>query len=214
MYCEDLIFDVKEGINPGENLEQFFYANFGLVKFFQKAYGVRNEEFEDFSQLCFIACMNAIKAYKKGTSNSFLSYYRRCVLHEFYEYKMEQRFPYKVNREDAKILSANGFCCIEYSDIVQSFGKEYLFTDLDENYNESEKRMMARLLWELVEEQVDTTAVNFLQDKFIHKMSYRELALKHSIEPSRVYNYYAKLLKKLKRSSDLKELADVWWSCQ
>jgi RNA polymerase sigma factor (sigma-70 family) len=205
MYCEDLIFKVQNGEEAQNNLQQFYYANFGLVLKFMGLFNVREYEKEDFSQLCFIACMSAVKAYRRGTGNSFLAYYRRCILHEFYKYKLEMRFPVKVSQTDYQKVETEGIEFYQQLDGV-------LYAKLDDTFEKVEMGLASDALWSAVHDSLDSISERLIVRNYLERVPLKEVGAEMGMDFKEVRRVHQAALRTLKRNTSIREIAKYFYN--
>lgn len=203
LYCEYLIRQAKETAGKEEQqqlLGELFFANYGLVLTFEQSFKVQNDEREDFEQLCYLALVQAFNAYQLGSKNSFLSYYRRCILHQFYVYKLEMRYPVKMPREEFRAVE-NGELEVSLTDCQFNYG------DLDDNLLCVEETMMSDVVWGEVEQVLAWNDVLLLKRRFCDEATYKELAEEFGVDPNTLRFKQHRLLIKLKKDTRLHEIA-------
>lgn len=205
MYCEYLLKQAKEfEEKEQELLGEFFFANYGLVFVFEKSFRVQLAEQEDFRQLCYLALVQAFHAYQAGNPNSFLSYYRRCVLHQYYVYKMEMRYCVKLSRTDFK--------AVEQGDIIlESTDSQFNYGDLDDNLICIEQSMMASAVWGEVERALAWQDALLLKRRFCDEVTYKDLAEELELDPDTLRFKQHHLLVKLRKNVRLHKIAQDFY---
>lgn len=194
MYCEYLLEDAKNG--DADSLKQLYLANFGLVCKFYEVFGVKDGEKDDFNQLCYIALDSAVKAYCPNGINSFLSYFRRCVLHEFYAFKLLVRYPFRV----PYLVEIPDVCSVDEVN-------EVTYSVLDDSYNESEERMISAIIWNEVRKKLPYDDYVLLYERFVKSRSYSEIAEVLHKDSDKLRFRQRTVLRKLRKDSLLKEIA-------
>lgn len=206
MYREDLIPAIKKGINVSENLQIFYYSNFGLIKRFKAIFGVRPSEEEDFEQLCFIACHKAVQAFDVTHGDSILSYYRRCVQHEFYMYKLETRFVLHVPRDKYKDAVNQGLGFPEDLDSIV-----YSYARMDENLEKVENDCIASILWEILREDLDDFSYELIYRNYKKRESMTSLSRDLGIEYIELRKLQRKALRRLRADERVQKCAQSYF---
>lgn len=207
MYCEYLIPDAKKG--DRDSLEQLFFANYNLIYLFERDFHVFKDESEDFSQICFIAFEKAVKEYQLGSLNSLLAYYRRCVQHEFYLYKLLMRYPTRVSRSDIKKIESDGF---EFTNLCSES-----FAEMDDVLSVVEIHTISAVVWREVERILGYQHCMFLKNRFVFSMKYDEILIRCEERGKTVQQLrdrQAYLLRRLRKSRLLREIAYDFFSIQ
>ncbi len=205
MYCEYLILDAKNG--DKESLSQLFFANYNFIYVFKKDLCVHQEEMEDFAQMCYIAMERAIHSFQIGGLNSFLSYYRRCVQHEFYLYKLHMRYPTRISRHDIKQVERDGF---DFSKL-----ETVTYSKLDDALNRAEIHTVSSMVWQEVETVLGSQHCGFLKERFIRYAEYEELLdwfENEFVTIAKLRDRQAYLCRRLRKSDVLKKIASDFFS--
>lgn len=200
MNGEDLFERAKDG-DVGCR-EQFFLGNRSLLFCFMKDFRVKERDRDDFLQLGYIAFNQAIESYQFGGLNTFLSYYRRSVLHHYYLYKLNMCFPSKISFEDYKEVLTNGF---DYKKFIN-----LSYFDYDERLTEVEDAIISKIVWEEVSRIVGEYWCKFLRLRFVEGKSHEEVAELFNLDEKNKLQSRSKqsyLLKKLRKSKLLRRIA-------
>ena len=198
MYCEYLLKGAKVGDKSCK--EQFFIANSGLMIKFSVDFAVRECERDDFYQLCYLAFEQALKVYEEG-KYSFLAYYRRCVLHYWYCWKLTMRCPFKISGKDYKNLTfAENFN-------FPSLDECEVYCTFDDKLLQIENDLTIVTVWEEVKKSVPKKDYEFLIKRFRYRVKYKDLAEELGVSVTSLNARQRRLLFKLKDNKKLEQIA-------
>lgn len=204
MYCEYLLKEIKDGVTSSK--EQFFLANYSVLYCFAKDFHVRTWDYEDFFQLCYIAFEKAVESYSLHSVNSFLSYYRRCAMHQYFLYKLEMHFPIKIPKELYKQVSID--------DTITTVPFDSTYLELDDCLLEVEKSLIKETIWTEVFKILGKSDTEFIYCRFVKGMSYIEFSQMEKFKNMSNLQLRSKqsyLLRKLRRSDALKIIATSFY---
>lgn len=205
MYQEELIAKIKRQENVKRNYEQLYYSNYPLIISLSKTCGVRHDDLDDFLQLAFIALRNAIAAYEETSRFSFLSFFRRCLIHEYYVYKLSMHFPCRLtNGAYQKIKeSTEGLYAVELESIE--------LHQLDYAYSASERALASSVLWDTVAQVLSAENTYIIRKRFIEECTFCEIAKELGVGAECIRQREKKSLNKLRANKVIQELrADFW----
>lgn len=204
MFCEYLLKNAKAG--DKESKEQFFCGNHGLVYCFMQDLRVPESDKDDFNQLCYIAFQQALESYPLDGINTFLSYYRRSVLHLYYLYRLEMAFPAKVSYKDYKEILTNGFDYEKFLDVS--------YYEYDELLTRAENETFSEAIWKEVKNVVGEYWYEFLRLRFVEQKSHEEIAKQFCFPEQDTQKSRSKqswLFRKLRKSNLLQTIAKDWF---
>jgi len=208
MYCEYLIPEIKGAKTDGERQEktnEFFLANYGMVLKFVSVFKVPAYERDDFCQLCFFAMLDALRAFGEG-KNTFLSYYRRCVMHQYFVYRLTMRYPFRVNRQVYSALSEGDST---YPSVLSDGA--YSYYEMDGVFNAVEQEMLSGTVWEIVRQSTTGQQYAILYMHYRQGRTYRDIAAALGYTESQVKWKKKDAFCKLRRKRVLREIArDVY----
>lgn len=171
MYCEYFIEKIQNTEISSEKMQffgEFYIANFGLIQKFHTVFGVRKHEEDDFDQLCFFALIDAIDCYEEGR-NSFLSYFRRSVLHRYFMYRLEMNYPMRVGKRYYQDVKQNAPISCNLDSCLQGYYK------MDEAFRTIESGTVSTAIWEIVKSRVSATEYRILVMRFCGQLKFREI---------------------------------------
>lgn len=204
MYCEYLLQQIVENQNK-ELIAEFFIANYGLVYSFEKAFGVPEVEKEDFRQLSFVAFSDAAKYYKPNTKNSFLSYWRRCMLHEYYLYKLNTRYPLSIPRSAYQEFKNDGIAAAEA--VYQRYCTATTYYQVDDTLTQIENECCSKTLWSIVEDTVGDFGSAILKEHFICNKTLAVISEELHCSATTITTEYNKAIRRLRKNKRLRSLA-------
>lgn len=206
MYCEYLIDEIKKQTKKEQKMllvEEFYFANFGILRSMRNNFQVRPCEEDDFYQLCFLAMLDALDAYHECV-NSFLSFYRRCIMHQYYMYRLEMMYPMKLSRVQFKQLCEEGIgvCCVDGMD----------FAELDMNFTAVENSAAANSIWKVVKDSVTPSEYVILTMKFQEGITYREVGERMGYLETQIKSKKNNAFRKLRKNKFLQSVAYDFYS--
>lgn len=201
MYCEYLINEIKGQTEKEQMMllvQEFYFANFGILRSMRGSFRVRDSEEDDFYQLCFLAMLDALDAYHECI-NSFLSFYRRCIMHHYYMYKLETRYPMRLSKGQFKHICDEG---------IETYNVEGMdFVELDTNFTVAENTLAADRIWGIVKSNVTPTEYLILSMKFKDDITYREVGERLGYLETQVKSKKNNAFRKLKKNKFLQDIA-------
>lgn len=201
MYCEYLIDEIKRQAEKEQMMllaQEFYFANFGILRSMCGSFRVRDSEEDDFYQLCFLAMLDALEAYHECV-NSFLSFYRRCIMHHYYMYKLETRYPMRLSKGQFKRACDEG---------IETYNVEGMdFMELDTNFTVAENALAADRIWNIVKSNVTPTEYLILSMKFKDDITYREVGERLGYLETQVKSKKNNAFRKLRKNKFLQDIA-------
>lgn len=206
MYQEDLVIKIKHKENVKENYRQLYYSNYNLINTFRKACGVRYSDVDDFNQLAFIALEKAVNAFNESSKFSFMAYFRRCLVHEYYLFRLEMHFPCKMTNSSYKEvkISDNTIAAIDICNVE--------IHQLDYQFSLVEKRMVADILWSTVTSVLSDKNSFIIKERFIRQRTLLDIGKELGIGAERVRQREKKALAILRVNEVICEIARDYYS--
>lgn len=206
MYREDLILPIKSGDLVKENMELLYTANLGLFI----AMGTdlqldRQHDLSDFLQIAYIALDTAVKVYKDNSGFPFISYFRKCLLHERYMQKMQISYPFKLNQYSYKNFLQDECSFVDIASVD--------IATMDLEFERIEQQMLKQVLWQRISYILSDTNSYILQRRFIHNDTLVQLAAKLNIGSERVRLREKRSLNKLRNDTVICEIARDYFLC-
>lgn len=202
MINENLVAEIKAGINVKQNMELLYSSNLGLISTIANSWEVYDYDLRnDFFQLAYIALDTAVKSYDGTDGYSLMAYFRRCLLHEYYTYRLEMQFPLRVSRNAYR----------EHKSALPAFhldnGVKQTFTVIDESYDKVEEEMLNDVLWSEVANSLSEENYFVIYERFKGEKTLREIACELQIGSERVRLREQRSLNRLRKNKNIQKLA-------
>lgn len=207
MFSEDRIFQIKNGINITENMQALYSENLGLLHVIGNELHLSKEDREDFMQLAYLALHDAIKAFSVDSEYSFLSYYRRCLRHTYFLYRLEMKYPTKLNQYSIKHAQSlnenNGVESVSFDSIS--------FPSTEGGFKKCEDRLICDVIWREINVSLTPINADILYRYYKRNQTYREIGNNYGICINSIRSRIIRSLRILKRSKILQEIAKEYY---
>ena len=124
--------------------------NMDYVIYLRKCFGVDKQYYDDFEQLAYFALLETIRVYNFEYKNTFKSLWRRYVLKQYLDFRLEQVFAIKVSRgtytqikktigiENSKLIACHPDTPVEFGaglhfDVDYIVSKKLLWDEVSQN---------------------------------------------------------------------------------
>lgn len=204
MYQEELIEKIKAGVDVKHSYQQLFFSNYGLIYQMAEQYSTTGMCLDDCMQLAYVALHNAVQAYSGRSKYSFLSFFRRCLQHEFYVYKLEMCFPCRVPRSRA---GSRG--CDKLPTGVAL--EEVEIHCLDFEYRSVENQLLSEALWKIVDTVLTAENCYIVKERFVRQKTLQSIGKELGIGAERVRMREKRALKKLRENEQVREIARMYY---
>lgn len=156
---------------------------------------------DDFMQISYLALDVSVKAFNPERGFPFLAYYRKWLVHYFYRYSLEMRFPLKIPRS-AEIDTG----------LTESVTKKLLVASLqwdkkENSFAKIEFETLKDIIWERVDTDLTEENAAIIRGRFINLRTLSDLGKEFDIGAERVRLREFRSLKKLSKDKILQEIA-------
>lgn len=203
MFDLSLVTEIKNGIRVKENMSKLYFENLNLIHTMANSMYLTDSDREDFLQMAYIALDKAVHVFKFDSGYSFLAYYRRCLVHEFYQHILLMRYPYRVTHKEHQHLKIHGDGLFFHYDTAESLD----LTLVDTGFKEAEYQLLCDSVWNTVRSELNAKNYHVIVKLYKEGQSRREIANEMRIGYERVRLREIRSLQKLRRNSFLHELA-------
>lgn len=208
MFDLRLIDEIKKGRNVKQNMSALYFENLGIIHTLAGNFYLTEFDKEDILQMAYIALDGAVHAFRPGGGHSFLSYFRRCFLHECYQHTLLMKYPLKVpHKEFQKQKQAGSWSFYHYG----SAGS-LDFNVLDGGFLDAELSVLRQSVWNTVRAELSEKNCYIITKLYRDGVSKRELAAELKIGYERVRLREIRSLKKLRENPFLREIAYDYFS--
>ena len=205
MFSDEVILKIKNGENVQDNMQRLYCENLGLLHTICNSMQLISEDRDEFYQLAYLALHDAVNAYienMESTKYNFIAYYRQCLRHAYYVYRLEMKYPVRINQKvyKEKTVSKDR---IEYLSIYD------IYTEYE--YDLVEDRIIASAVWSEVNRLISDTNAEILIRHFRKKHTYREIGVDYGICSNSVRQRIVRSLHTLRCSHVLREIAQDYF---
>lgn len=198
MFSEECIHKIQCGCNVQTNMQQLYSENLGLLHTICNSLHLSSDDRDEFYQFSYIALDKAVKAYDPRRGFSFLAYYRLCLRHEYYVYRLQMKFPVRLDQRamhDHAVQESKA----EWAD--------YLEPENDDHYDLVEDAIIAKAIWQEVCSLLSKENADIVVCYYKKNETYSSLSKKYGICINAVRKRVLRSLKILQGSSILREIA-------
>lgn len=198
---EQIVIELQDNYSNARMLE--LYSNtMWYAKKLSYSYCWNNDVSDDFMQISYIALSDAVKSFKPGKQYPFLAYYRKWLIHYFYRYTLEMRFPVKVPRDvDIKTSISDS--------ITERLLMAMLTTTINSvsSFEKVELEILKEIIWERVDTDLSDENSRIIRGRFLELRTLSSLGEEFDIGAERVRLREIRSLKKLSHDETLQEIA-------
>ena len=205
MFSENCILLIKQGVNVTENMQQLYCDNLRLLHTICTSLGLSRDERDEFMQLAYLALADAVKVYVPDGKYSFLSYYRQCLRHQYFVYRLEMKYPMRVNQ--------NTYRNTQYSTVLPlDVAVREANSDLD--FIMAEDKLLAETVWNEVYAILTEENADIVFSYYGKGETYQTIGNRYGIGLNSVRKRVLRSLRLLRYSEQLRGIASDYYGIE
>lgn len=202
---------IRSGINVRENMYKLYEENFGFVVYFIRRCKIPQSRFNDCTQLAYLALYDAVINFKFIHKMSFINYYKKWMIHYFYEDMLLMGYPMRITKTSVKEVDSTKWISIDEQAIVEIDNHEgHRLTDSISLFSIMQSDLVSTI-WTLVDSELNEKNYYIIQQRFIHKRTLSSIGEELGIGKERVRLRILRSLNKLSKNKDLQQIAIDWF---
>lgn len=203
MFSLDEIILIKESNYSNKELIYKLYRdNIGLISKVALDMSTNYTIHQDYMQIGYLALELALRKYQIGSEFSFLSYFRRCFLHEMFKFNLQYKYPFSINEYQRKIILDNNIKIV-----IESIDSVVAYEDMSDKYYIVEQKLLRSQVLKECQRILEKYELLYVLYRFYGNNSRSGIARTWNITYSRMRSFEISILQKLKRSFTLKCIA-------
>ena len=208
---KNYIILIKSGINVKDNLLALYKSNLGFRIYIIKKCSIPASRYDDCMQLAYLALFDAVSNFKFIYKTSFINYYKKWLIHYFYDDMLKMGYPIKINRSLVNEIGETKWHPIDAISIDIINSKEMyrieesisLFTIMQKDLKET--------IWNLIKEDLSEKNFYIIQQRYIHNRTLASIGDELGIGKERVRLRILRALKRLRKNKNLRQIAVDWF---